>query len=102
MEEYMDHDSRLSYYIEIGAISIEGVDPNGELILSVTEKAKEVAPDLWKTHMEYVDKQLIDLYQKGLIEIEYNENLEATFKLSPKAVEDIKDKGIWLVDGKDE
>ena len=45
---------------------------------------------------------LIDLYQKGLIEIEYNENLEATFKLSPKAVEDIKDKGIWLVDGKDE
>ena len=102
MEEYMDYDSRLSYYIEIGAISIEGVDPNGELILSVTEKAKEVAPDLWKTHMEYVDKQLIDLYQKGLIEIEYNENLEATFKLSPKAVEDIKDKGIWLVDGKDE
>ena len=98
----MDYDSRLSYYIEIGAISIEGVDPNGELILSVTEKAKEVAPDLWKTHMEYVDKQLIDLYQKGLIEIEYNENLEATFKLSPKAVEDIKDKGIWLVDGKDE
>ena len=98
----MDHDSMLSYYIEIGAISIEGVDPNGELILSVTEKAKEVAPDLWKTHMEYVDKQLIDLYQKGLIEIEYNENLEATFKLSPKAVEDIKDKGIWLVDGKDE
>ncbi len=98
----MDHDSRLSYYIEIGAISIEGVDPNGELILSVTEKAKEVAPDLWKTHMEYVDKQLIDLYLKGLIEIEYNENLEATFKLSPKAVEDIKDKGIWLVDGKDE
>ena len=102
MEDYMDHDSMLSYYIEIGAISIEGVDPNGELILSVTEKAKEVAPDLWKTHMEYVDKQLIDLYQKGLIEIEYNENLEATFKLSPKAVEDIKDKGIWLVDGKDE
>jgi hypothetical protein len=102
MEDFMDHDSRLSYYIEIGAISIEGVDPNGELILSVTEKAKEVAPDLWKTHMEYVDKQLIDLYLKGLIEIEYNENLEATFKLSPKAVEDIKDKGIWLVDGKDE
>lgn len=98
----MDHDSRLSYYIEIGAISIEGVDPNGELILSVTEKAKEVAPDLWKTHIEYVDKQLIDLYLKGLIEIEYDENLEATFKLSPKAVEDIKDKGIWLVDGKDE
>lgn len=98
----MDYDSKLDHYIEIGAISIEGVDPNGELILSVTDKAKELAPDLWQAHIEYVDKQLIDLYEKGLIEVEYNENLEATFKLSPTAVEDIKDKGIWLVDEKDE
>lgn len=98
----MDYDSRLSHYIEIGAISIEGIDPNGELILSVTDKAKELAPDLWQAHIEYVDKQLINLYEKGLIEVEYNENLEATFKLSPTAVEDIKDKGIWLVDEKDE
>ena len=90
----MDYDSKLDHYIEIGAISIEGVDPDGELILSVTDKAKELAPDLWQAHIEYVDKQLIDL--------EYNENLEATFKLSPTAVEDIKDKGIWLVDEKDE
>lgn len=98
----MDYDSKLDHYIEIGAISIEGVDPDGELILSVTDKAKELAPDLWQAHIEYVDKQLIDLYEKGLIEVEYNENLEATFKLSPTAVEDIKDKGIWLVDEKDE
>ncbi len=98
----MDYDSKLDHYIEIGAISIEGVDPDGELILSVTDKARELAPDLWQAHIEYVDKQLIDLYEKGLIEVEYNENLEATFKLSPTAVEDIKDKGIWLVDEKDE
>jgi hypothetical protein len=32
MDDFMDYDSRLSHYIEIGAISIEGVDPNGELI----------------------------------------------------------------------
>lgn len=102
MDDFMDYDSRLTHYIEIGAISIEGVDPNGELILSVTDKAKELAPDLWQAHIEYVDKQLIDLYKKGLIEVEYNENLEAMFKLSPKAAEDIKDKGIWFVDGKDE
>jgi hypothetical protein len=102
MDDFMDYDSKLDHYIEIGAISIEGVDPDGELILSVTDKAKELAPDLWQAHIEYVDKQLIDLYEKGLIEVEYNENLEATFKLSPTAVEDIKDKGIWLVDEKDE
>lgn len=98
----MSSDEKLSRYIEIGAISIEGVDENGEIVLSVTEKAKELAPELWQAHMEFVDKELIELYKKGLVEIEYNENLEATFKLSPTAVEDIKNKGIWLVDEKDE
>lgn len=102
MDDFMNQDSKLAHYIEIGVIEIEGVDPNGELILSITELAKDLAPELWTAHMEYVDKQLIDLYKKGLIEVEYNEKLQATFKLSPRAVEDIKHKGIWLVDGKDE
>ena len=52
------------------------------------------------------NKKKFVIFKNGFLNkkkiLEYNENLEATFKLSPKAVEDIKDKGIWLVDGKDE
>jgi len=36
----------LQYYIEIGAITLEGMDENGEMIFAIHEKAKEVAPEL--------------------------------------------------------
>ena len=88
MDEIMD------YYLEIGAIEISGVDKDGEILFSITEKAKELAPELWQSHQEHVDETLIDLYKKGLIEIEYNENLEADIKLSDAGIEASKEYGL--------
>ena len=81
-------DEILEYYIEIGAIEIAGVDKEGEILFSITEKAKEIAPELWESHQTHVDNTLVELYKKGLIEVEYDENLEAKIKLSPEAMED--------------
>lgn len=81
-------DEILEYYIEIGAIEIAGVDKNGEILFSITEKAKELAPELWESHKAHVDDTLVELYKKGLVEIEYDENLEAKIKLSPEVMED--------------
>ncbi len=88
MDEIMQH------YLEIGAIEISGVDSNGEMLFSITEKAKEVAPELWESHQEHIDKTLIDLYEKGLIEVEYNENLEAEIKLSEAGIEASREYGL--------
>lgn len=87
-------DEVFEYYLEIGAIEISGVDKDGEILFSVTEKAKELAPELWQSHQEHVDETLIDLYKKGLIEIEYNENLEADIKLSDAGIEASKEYGL--------
>jgi DNA-binding PadR family transcriptional regulator len=88
MDEIMQH------YLEIGAIEISGVDSDGEMLFSITEKAKEVAPELWESHQEHIDKTLIDLYEKGLIEVEYNENLEAEIKLSEAGIEASREYGL--------
>ena len=48
MDEIMD------YYLEIGAIEISGVDKDGEILFSITEKAKELAPELWQSHQEHI------------------------------------------------
>ena len=93
-----EDDDRLQYYLEIGAIELEGVDDNGEVIYSISEKAKEVAPELWESHTEWVDKALIDLYESGLISIEYNENLEATINLSPEGYDRARDLGLIELD----
>jgi len=72
----MEHED-LDYYIEIGAVDISGVDKDGEILFTVTEKAKYLAPDLWEAHVKFIDKALLDLFNKNLINVEYNENLEA-------------------------
>lgn len=91
-------DDIIGHYVEIGAISIEGVDESGEILFSVTEDAKELAPELWEAHREHIDKTLIDLYQKGLIEIEYNEELEAGVKLSPEGIKAAESHGLRFLD----
>ena len=93
-DEYDDSDSKLAYYIEIGAVSLEGMDENGEMIFSISETAKDIAPELWQSHIEYVDKSLMELYEAGLVEVEYDENLEATLHLSPEGLKLAKEKGL--------
>jgi len=72
----------LDYYIEIGAVSVEGIDEDGEFIFLVTEKAKDLAPELWQAHIDYIDSAMLKLYEQGLVEVSYDENLDATFELS--------------------
>ena len=97
MDNY--EDEILAHYIEIGAITFEGLDENDEYIYKISETAKEVAPDLWAAHIEYVDNTLMSLYSKGLLEVEYNENLEATFKISEEGIEIAKQSGLIDPDG---
>jgi len=98
MYENEDDGMKLSYYLEIGAVSLEGVDENGEMIFSISENAKELAPELWQAHVDYVDSAMMNLYEKGLMEVEYNENLEATIRLSPEGHKLAKEMGLIEMD----
>ena len=78
----MNEDEKLSMYIEMGVVEIAGVDENGEFIFNINQSAKFLAPELWESHQDHVDKTLVELYELGMLEITYDENLEATIKLS--------------------
>jgi predicted transcriptional regulator len=91
-------DDKLEYYISIGAIELAGVDETGEFIYKITELASEVAPELWDAHEEYVDKSLMDLYEKGLVNVSYDENLEATLELTEEGKKIAKQMGIIQMD----
>ena len=96
-EDQYDAD-RLAYYMEIGAVTLEGMDENGELVYAISEDAETLAPELWQSHTEYVNRSLMELYEDGLVEIEYNENLEATIHLSPEGRKIAKEKGLIDMD----
>jgi hypothetical protein len=98
-EVHMDnHDEEIARYLEMGAIEIEGVDEDGEIVYSISDSAEEIAPELWSAHIEYVDNALLDLYQSGLISIEYNEDLEATINLSKEGYNKAKSMGLIEID----
>ena len=97
--EDKNDDEMLAYYLEIGVVSLEGMDENGEMIYSINQElAKDLAPELWQSHVDYVDRSLIELYEAGLVEIEYDENLQATISLTPEAYKIIEEKGIRPID----
>lgn len=86
---------RMQYYVEIGAIRLAGYNEEGEAIFELNEAVtKELAPELWEAHMEYVDETLIDLYKDGLLDIEYDENLEATMHFTKEGYGIAKEKGV--------
>lgn len=94
MDEDREDEMQLEHYLEIGAISLAGMDENGEIIYAIEDKAKEIAPELWEAHIRYVDESLMKLYEKGLLQVEYDENLEAMLHISPEGQKIAKEMGL--------
>ena len=90
----MEEDMELAHYMEIGAVELEGMDENGEMIFSITEKAKELAPELWEAHMKHVEESLMVLYANDLVNVEYDENLEAKISIKPEGYNLAKELGL--------
>lgn len=98
MDEEKDWEVDLQHYMDIGAVTLEGVDENGEMIFAIHEVAKEIAPQLWDAHLKHIDESLLKLYEEGLMEVEYDENLEASFHLSPEGQKLAKEMGLIEID----
>jgi hypothetical protein len=91
---FMDEEETVSHYLEIGAIEIIGVEDDGQFIFNITQSAKQLAPELWNAHIAYVDEMLIELFEKGLINVTYNENLEAHIELTDNGRQILTEYGI--------
>jgi hypothetical protein len=90
----MDEDEKLAFYLEIGAIEVMGIEDDGEFIFKITDAAKELAPELWEAHEDHVNSTLIELYEKGLINVSYDESLEAIIEITPEGMDIIKASGL--------
>ena len=76
-----EENSLLDHYLEIGAVEVVGIEENGEFIYAVTKKAEIVAPELWKTHVEFLDNALINNLSDEQLQAFINEqrNLQSKF-----------------------
>ena len=90
----MDSEDKMEHYLSIGAIELSGVDEDGEFIFNITEKAKILAPELWQAHEDHVNESLVHLYEKGLISVTYNDDLEAIIEMSDEGKKLAKKMGL--------
>lgn len=78
-----DHAELMEYLVAEGAAILDGMDEDGEPVYMFDmEILEEVMPELHQAMQNDMDSVLVDLYQKGLIEISYDENLNALMSIS--------------------
>ncbi len=80
-----EEDNIIDDLILTGALEIAGIDKNtGEFLYSVTPKLKDIMPELYKEHIDNVNKDIMALWEKGFVDMDFNDD-NPIVNLNPKA-----------------
>lgn len=86
--EFDDEDDFVEYLIEMCVLEEEGFDENGEILYKYNfEKMKELIPELYTEIMEGVNERMMELFELGLVTVEYDEDLVPHFSATPEGME---------------
>jgi hypothetical protein len=70
-----DENKIIDYLILNNAMEIVGVDSDtGEFLYMFTNKLKEVMPELYAEHVNHVNKEIMRLWEKGIVDINFMDN----------------------------
>ena len=62
----------IDHLILEGGIEVAGVDPDsGEMLYAFTPKVKEIMPELYHDHLNFVNDELMVLWEKGYVDINF-------------------------------
>ena len=74
----------MEFLLEHGLIEIYGVDPiTEEITYTMTAKCQEVMPELFQEHMNHINQIAFDLWEKGYIEMNFDEDGTPMVMLKP-------------------
>lgn len=62
----------IDHLILEGGIEVAGIDPeSGEMLYAFTPKVKELMPELYDDHLNFVNDELMVLWEKGYVDIDF-------------------------------
>ena len=97
-----EHQEIMEYLISEGAAILDGIDEDGEPVYKFDmDVLEEVMPELHAVMQEDMDQVLVDLYQQGLIEVSYDENLNALMSISEQGKVALLEAGFDLDENED-
>lgn len=98
-----EHMQIMEYLVAEGAAFLEGLDEDGEAIYMFDmDVLEEVMPELHAVMQEDMDQVLVDLFQKGLIDISYDEDLNALMTVSEQGKLALTEAGFNLNDNQED
>lgn len=78
----------MDYLILNGALEFAGIDSStGEILYNITPKMKEVMPDLYAQQANFVNEQLMALWEKGFVDMDILSD-SPVVKLNNRAYDD--------------
>lgn len=97
-----NHQEIMEYLVSEGAAIIDGIDENGEAIYRFDmEILEEIMPELHQVLLEDMDNILLDLYQKDLLEVSYDEELNAHMTISEEGKIILEENGFDMGNSED-
>ena len=93
MNEYENDriDQDIEYLVEMGALTLYGMEGDEPIYHMVPEVLKIISPDLYNAMMEEIDETLLHLYEEGYVDIDYDEDLNALFSISEEGIKVAED-----------
>lgn len=83
----MDENKIIDDLILNGGLEIAGIDDStGQFLYSFTPKIKELRPDLYDQHLNYVNSELMRLWEAGFLNIDFLQD-EPIVTLTDKALD---------------
>jgi len=77
-------DKIIEYLILSGALEMAGINAeNGEFTYTMTSKMQEVMPDLYKEQLNFVNSEIMGLWEKGFVTFDLFED-DPEFSLTKK------------------
>lgn len=97
-----DEQQIMEYLILNNALEAVAVDnKTGELLYSFTPKLKEIMPDLYEAHMNSVNLEMLSLWERGYIDIDFlldDPKITLTKKaLEIKELEKLSPDDLWSI-----
>lgn len=74
----------IKYLLSIGALEYSFTDDDGEPVYRFTENARNLVPDIYEEQMEDFSAIIFELWNKGVIEIFFDEDGDPIIGLNEK------------------
>jgi len=80
----------IKYFLAIGVLEFSYVDENGDEIYSLTDKAKDLAPEFYENQMKDLNATVFSLWNKGIIDVIFDESGDTMISLNEDTAELLK------------